>query len=48
MPVPQRQMDLYTIRVLCDIADQFADGYVRFTARSNIEYMVADGAKSIR
>jgi dissimilatory sulfite reductase beta subunit len=41
----QRQMDVYTIRELCDIADKFADGHVRFTARSNIEYMVADPAK---
>ena len=41
----QRQMDHYTIRKLADIADQFADGFVRFTARSNIEYMVTDQAK---
>jgi len=41
----QRQMDVYTIRKLCDIADQYADGHVRFTTRSNIEYMVADKAK---
>ena len=41
----QRQMDHYTIRKLADIADQFADGYVRFTTRSNIEYMVADQTK---
>jgi dissimilatory sulfite reductase beta subunit len=41
----QRQMDVYTIRTLCDIADRFADGHVRFTARSNIEFMVADPAK---
>ena len=40
-----RQMDHYTIRELADIADQYGDGFVRFTARSNIEYMVADGAK---
>jgi dissimilatory sulfite reductase beta subunit len=37
----QRQMDVYTIRLLCDIADKFAEGHVRFTARSNIEYMVS-------
>ena len=37
----QRQMDLYTIRKLCDIADEYADGYFRFTIRSNIEFMVA-------
>ncbi|MCW8952073.1 MAG: dissimilatory-type sulfite reductase subunit beta [Rhodospirillales bacterium] len=41
----QRQMDVYTIRKLADIADEFADGFVRFTARSNIEYMVTDPAK---
>jgi sulfite reductase beta subunit len=38
----QRQMDLHTIRSLCDIADEMADGHVRFTARSNIEFMVTD------
>ena len=42
---PQRQMDLHTIRNLCDIADEMADGHVRFTARSNIEYMVTDEAR---
>ena len=41
----QRQMDLYTIRKLCDIADKFADGHVRFTIRSNIEYMVTDESR---
>jgi len=41
----QRQMDVYTIRKLCDIADTFADGHVRFTIRSNIEYMVSDAGR---
>jgi len=41
----QRQMDVYTIRKLADIADEFAEGFVRFTTRSNIEYMVTDGKK---
>jgi dissimilatory sulfite reductase beta subunit len=41
----QRQMDVHTIRLLCDIGDDFADGFVRFTSRSNIEFMVADEAK---
>ena len=41
----QRQMDVYTIRKLCDIADTYADGHVRFTIRSNIEFMVADPNK---
>ena len=38
----QRQMDVFTIRKLCDIADQFAEGHVRFTTRSNIEFMVSE------
>ena len=38
----QRQLDVFTVRKLCDIADNYADGHVRFTIRSNIEYMVAD------
>ncbi len=41
----QRQMDVHTVRLLCDIADQHAEGYVRFTIRSNIEFMVSDEAK---
>lgn len=40
-----RQMDIYTIRKLCDIADQFAESHVRFTMRSNIEFMVSDESK---
>jgi sulfite reductase beta subunit len=41
----QRQMDVYTIKKLCDIGDDFAEGYVRFTMRSNIEFMVVDESK---
>src|SRR3989337_2461596 len=41
----QRQMDVYTVRKLCDIADQFAEGRVRFTIRSNIEFMVSSADK---
>ncbi len=41
----QRQMDLYTVRKLCDIADDYAEGHIRFTIRSNIEFMVSDKAK---
>ena len=37
----QRQMDVFTVRKLCDIADQFAEGHVRFTTRSNIEFMLS-------
>jgi sulfite reductase beta subunit len=41
----QRQMDVYTIRKLCDIADQHAEGHVRFTIRSNIEFIVSSAGK---
>ena len=41
----QRILDVFTLRKLCDIGDEFGDGYVRFTIRSNIEYMVADQEK---
>ncbi|MBA3034305.1 MAG: dissimilatory-type sulfite reductase subunit beta [Gammaproteobacteria bacterium] len=41
----QRQMDHYTIRKLCDIADKFAEGFVRFTIRSNIEFSVSAADK---
>jgi hypothetical protein len=44
-PVPSVILDIFTIRKLCDIADQFAEGYIRFTIRSNIEFMVSDEAK---
>ncbi len=40
-----RQMDITMIRQLMDICDDFADGYVRFTSRSNIEYMVSEESK---
>ena len=41
----QRILDVFTLRKLCDIGDQYGDGYVRFTTRSNIEYMVDSEAK---
>ena len=41
----QRILDVFTLRKLCDIGDQFADGFVRFTIRSNIKYMVSDALK---
>jgi len=41
----QRQMDVHTIRKLCDIADQYAEGHVRFTVRSNCEFMVSEEGK---
>ena len=41
----QRQMDVYTIRDICDIVDKHGEGHVRFTTRSNVEIAVADEKK---
>ncbi len=41
----QRQMDLHTVRLLCDIADEQGEGFFRFTMRSNIEFLMTDEAK---
>ena len=38
-------MDHYTIRTLCDIADKYAEGFMRFTMRSNVEIPVSSAAK---
>jgi sulfite reductase beta subunit len=31
-----------TIREICDIADKYCDGYLRFTTRNNVEFLVSD------
>ena len=40
-----RIMSVSHIREICDIADKHCDGYVRWTTRNNIEFMVDDEAK---
>ena len=35
-----RFMTVEHVREICDIADKHCDGYVRFTTRNNIEFMV--------
>jgi len=35
----QRQNTVDTIRMLCDIADKYSDGFFRFTVRNNVEFM---------
>ena len=35
-----RFMTVENVREICDIADKHCDGYVRFTTRNNIEFMV--------
>ena len=34
-----------TIRLFCDIADEFCEGYLRWTSRNNVEFMTADKSK---
>ncbi len=40
-----RQLDVFTMRTLCDIADEFCEGRIRFTMRGNVEFMVTDEAQ---
>ncbi|MDH5560652.1 MAG: dissimilatory-type sulfite reductase subunit beta [Deltaproteobacteria bacterium] len=37
-----RQDTVDMVRRLCDIADKYADGYLRFTVRSNAEFMTSN------
>ena len=37
-----RLLSIDFIRNICDIADEFCDGHLRFTSRSNIEFMTTD------
>ncbi len=40
-----RLMSIEHIREICDIADKHCEGYLRFTTRNNIEFMVDSEAK---
>jgi dissimilatory sulfite reductase beta subunit len=40
-----RLMSITLIREICEIADKHCDGYLRFTTRNNIEFMVDDKSK---
>jgi sulfite reductase beta subunit len=40
-----RQLDILTMRTMCDIADEFCDGHLRWTMRGNVEYMVTADSK---
>ena len=33
------------IKEMCDIADKFCDGYLRFTSRNNVEFLLTDQSK---
>ena len=39
-----RTMSITHIREICDIADKYCGGYLRWTTRNNIEFMVEDEA----
>ncbi|GMT49678.1 MAG: sulfite reductase, dissimilatory-type beta subunit [bacterium] len=41
-----RQVTVDIVRRLCDLADKYADGYVRFTIRNNIEFMCTTWEKA--
>ena len=32
------------IRMICELADKYCDGYLRFTSRNNVEFLLADEA----
>jgi sulfite reductase beta subunit len=40
-----RLLSTDTIREICDFADKYCDGYLRFTSRNNIEFLVSDKNK---
>lgn len=37
-----RLISIYFIRSVCDLADKYSDGYLRWTSRNNIEFLLAD------
>ncbi len=40
-----RIMSVEHIREICEIADKYCDGHLRFTTRNNIEFLVSDKSK---
>ena len=40
-----RLLSVQTIREICDVADRYCDGYLRFTSRHNIEFLLTDPGK---
>lgn len=40
-----RLMSIQSIRAICDIADKYCDGYLRFTSRNNVEFLLTDEKK---
>lgn len=40
-----RLLSIDSIRELCSVADKYCDGYLRFTSRNNIEFLLSDETK---
>lgn len=40
-----RLISIDTIRDICDLADRYCDGYLRFTSRHNVEFLLSDKKK---
>ena len=40
-----RLVSIDFLREICDLADTFCDGYLRFTSRNNVEFLLSDPAK---
>ena len=40
-----RLLAITSIRQFCDIADKYCDGYLRFTSRNNVEFLISDESK---
>lgn len=40
-----RLLSIETVRELCDIADKYSDGYLRWTSRHNVEFFITDESK---
>jgi sulfite reductase beta subunit len=40
-----RLVGIVTIRMFADLADKYCDGYLRFTSRNNVEFLLTDESK---
>ena len=40
-----RILSTETIRDICDMAEKYCDGYLRFTTRNNVEFLLSDKSK---
>ena len=38
-------LSIQTIREFCDLADKYSEGYLRFTSRNNVEFLLTDSGK---